>query len=74
MALHQMAWYGSTPIGALTMGWMIQATSPRAPFVLGGVATLLCAAALVRGDRRLLSGLGALRHRDVEPRGLSFER
>jgi MFS family permease len=74
MALHQMAWYGSTPIGALAMGWVIQATSPRAPFVLGGVATFLCAAALVRGARRLPSGLGALRHRDLEPTGLSFER
>ena len=48
MALHQMAWYGSTPIGALAMGWVIQATSPRVPFVLGGVAALACAAALVR--------------------------
>jgi MFS family permease len=48
MALHQMAWYGSTPIGALAMGWVIQATSPRVPFVLGGVAALLCAVALVR--------------------------
>jgi MFS family permease len=48
MALHQMAWYGSTPIGALAMGWVIQATSPRVPFVLGGVAAVVCAAALVR--------------------------
>jgi len=48
MALHQMAWYGSTPIGALGMGWIIQLISPRAPFVLGGVAALACAVALVR--------------------------
>ena len=46
MALHQMAWFGSTPIGALAMGWVIQATSPRVPFVLGGLAALGCAAAL----------------------------
>ena len=52
MALHQMAWYGSTPIGALAMGWVIQTTSPRAPFVLGGLATLACAVALVRAARR----------------------
>ena len=52
MALHQMAWYGSTPIGALAMGWVIQATSPRAPFVLGGLAALACAAALVRAAAR----------------------
>ena len=47
MALHQMAWFGSTPIGALAMGWVIQATSPRVPFVLGGTAALVCAAALL---------------------------
>jgi len=44
MALHQMAWYGSTPIGAVAMGWVVQASSPRAPFVLGGLAALGCAA------------------------------
>ncbi len=52
MALHQMALYGSTPIGALAMGWVIQATSPRVPFVLGGLAALGCAAALARAARR----------------------
>jgi MFS family permease len=52
MALHQMAWYGSTPIGALTMGWVIQTTSPRAPFLLGGLAALACAVALVRAFGR----------------------
>lgn len=46
MALHQMAWFGSTPIGALAMGWIIQATSPRAPFVLGATAAVACAAAV----------------------------
>jgi MFS family permease len=48
MALHQMAWNGSTPLGALAMGWVIQAATPRAPFVLGGLAALACAAALAR--------------------------
>jgi predicted MFS family arabinose efflux permease len=53
MAIHQMAWNGSTPLGALAMGWIIQTTSPRAPFVLGGIAALACAAALTRAaDRR----------------------
>lgn len=46
MALHQMAWYGSTPIGALVMGWLVQSTSPRMPFVVGGVAALASAVAL----------------------------
>ena len=44
MALHQLALHGSTPIGALAMGWVIQTTSPRAPFVLAGLAALACAA------------------------------
>jgi MFS family permease len=56
MALHQMALYGSTPIGALAMGWVIQATSPRAPFVLGSLAAFACAVALARALRRHASG------------------
>lgn len=46
MALQQMAWFGSTPLGAIGMGWVIQATSPRAPFVIGAVAAVACALAL----------------------------
>ena len=48
MALHQIAWNGSTPLGAIAVGWIIQTTSPRAPFVLGSLAALTCAAALAR--------------------------
>lgn len=47
MALQQMAWFGSTPIGALLMGWVIQISSPRVPFAIGGLATLACAAAVL---------------------------
>jgi MFS family permease len=47
MALHQMAWFGTTPIGALLMGWVIQVSSPRVPFALGGISALLCAVAVV---------------------------
>ena len=47
MGLHQMAWFGTTPIGALLVGWIIQVSSPRVPFALGGLAALLCAAAVV---------------------------
>ncbi len=47
MALHQMAWFGTTPIGALLMGWVIQVSSPRVPFVLGGLSALLCAIAVM---------------------------
>ncbi|MCY7300596.1 MAG: MFS transporter [Ilumatobacteraceae bacterium] len=46
MALHQMAWFGSTPIGALFMGWIIHVSSLRVPFVLGALASLISAAAL----------------------------
>jgi predicted MFS family arabinose efflux permease len=51
MALHQMAWFGSTPIGALLMGWVIQVSSPRVPFALGGAAALGCALAVAGGRR-----------------------
>ena len=46
MALHQMAAFGSTPIGALLMGWVIQVSSPRMPFAPGGFSALACAAAM----------------------------
>ena len=51
MALHQMALFGSTPIGALLMGWVIQHSSPRTPFALGGLSALLCAVGVI-GWRR----------------------
>ena len=47
MALQQMAWFGSTPIGALLMGWIIQISSARVPFALGGLSALGCAAAVL---------------------------
>ncbi len=50
MALHQMALFGTTPLGALLIGWIIQATSARVPFALGGVTALICAAA-IQGSR-----------------------
>ncbi len=46
MALHQMALFGSTPIGALLIGWVIHVTTPRVPFALGGLTALTCAAAV----------------------------
>ncbi len=47
MALHQTALFGSTPIGALLMGWVIHVSSPRLPFLLGGIAALLSAAYVI---------------------------
>ncbi|MCU1399879.1 MAG: transporter, partial [Acidimicrobiales bacterium] len=56
MALHQTALFGSTPIGALLMGWVIHVTSPRVPFVLGGMSALVCAAVVVgRRSRRVVT-------------------
>jgi predicted MFS family arabinose efflux permease len=46
MALHQMALFGSTPIGAILMGWVIQISSPRVPFAVGGLSALVCAIAV----------------------------
>ncbi len=53
MALHQMALFGTTPLGALLIGWIIQATSARVPFALGGLTALICAVAVYRPHRRV---------------------
>jgi MFS family permease len=47
MSLHTIAWQGTTPIGALFMGWLIEASSPRVPFYLGGIAAIACAVAII---------------------------
>jgi len=47
MSLYQIAWQGTTPIGALFMGWLIEATSPRVPFYLGGISALICAIVII---------------------------
>lgn len=64
MALHQMALFGSTPLGALLMGWVIQHSSPRLPFALGGLSALLCATAVVgrRSRRAVPSGEQVFTH------------
>ncbi len=55
MALHQMAWFGSTPIGAIAMGWVIEATSPRVPFALGAIAALASAGYLLQRHPKFVS-------------------
>jgi MFS family permease len=52
MALHQIAWQGTTPIGALIIGWLIEATSPRVPFILAAVTAGVCGVAVAVGGRR----------------------
>ncbi len=74
MALHQMALFGSTPIGALAMGWVIQTTSPRVPFVLGAVAALACAAVLVRAAARHAASSEAMTARTTMPSPRALER
>ena len=46
MSLHQIAWYGSTPVGALLTGWLIQISSPRTPFFVGAASAFACALVL----------------------------
>lgn len=62
MALHQMAWFGSTPIGALLMGWVISVSSPRVPFALGAVSAGGCAVAVLgsRVWRSTVDGRGRI--------------
>jgi len=62
MSLHQIAWFGSTPIGALLMGALIEATSTRVPFFVGAASALLCGAVIMRPRRQAgatLVGQGA---------------
>lgn len=68
MALHQMAWYGSTPFGALLMGWVVQTISPRAPFVLGSGTTVACAAAIAVSARRSVPS-NTIEHESPAPVG-----
>lgn len=62
MGLHQIAWFGSTPIGALLMGWIIEASSPRVPFFIGAASALACAAAILVRGRDHQAGAGAVDH------------
>lgn len=62
MGLHQMAWFGSTPIGALLMGWVIEASSPRAPFFIGAASALACAVVIASRGGRHQAGAGAVDH------------
>jgi MFS family permease len=43
MALYSVVFLGSTPIGALLVGWLAEVAGPRAGLVLGGVAALAAA-------------------------------
>lgn len=61
MSLYTVAWGGTTIFGALAIGALIDAVSPRAAMVVGGVTTLVVSVLLLAWARR--------RGRETEPRG-----
>jgi MFS family permease len=52
MSLYTMAWGGTTIFGALAIGALIDAVSPRAALVVGGVVTLTVSALVLWWARR----------------------
>ena len=59
MSLFSIGFFGTTPIGALISGALISALSPRWPFYVGGLATMVAAGAVlstVTGKRGLQPG------------------
>lgn len=50
MALWSIAFLGTTPIGGPLVGWVGEHLGPRAGLALGGIATIVAAAALSRLD------------------------
>src|SRR3954447_4177432 len=57
MALYSVVFLGSTPIGAPLIGWLAQASGPRAGLAVGGLAALVTgvvvALSLRRADERV---------------------
>jgi MFS family permease len=41
MAIYGMVFLGSTPIGAVMIGWLAEHYGPRAGFVVGGVVAII---------------------------------
>jgi MFS family permease len=66
MSLYSVVFLGSTPIGAPLVGWLAQATSPRAGLALGGAAALVAAAGARVAYARW--GEGALKLGERHPR------
>ena len=61
MSLNAIAFLGSTPIGALLLGYVSDASSPRVALVIGGVASLVGSVPLfVLGARQRRSGTEGL--------------
>ena len=68
MSLNAIAFLGSTPIGALLLGYVSDTTNPRVALVIGGVATLVAVIPLfVLGARQRRLGTEGLVLSDEEP-------
>lgn len=52
MTLLTLGWFGTTPVGALLIGWIADALSPRAAMAVAGATCLVCAAALALRKER----------------------
>ncbi len=53
IALHQMIFLGSIPLGGPLLGWMIEAWGPRSGFVVAGATALVAGVVLLPRLRRL---------------------
>lgn len=51
MTLLTLGWFGTTPVGALLIGWIADAYSPRAAMGVAASTCLVCAAALLAPRR-----------------------
>ena len=68
MALYNMAFLGTTPIGAVLVAWLASSFTARAPFVAGGAAVALTGAAtLLLTPRRTGAGRSVDRHPPTKP-------
>ena len=52
MSFYMLGIMGTTPIGGLIVGWVIDAVDPRAALALGGASAIVCAAVIMlQGNR-----------------------
>ncbi|SHN46106.1 Predicted arabinose efflux permease, MFS family [Cryptosporangium aurantiacum] len=66
MSLLTLGWFGTTPVGALVIGWVADAYSARAAMVVAGGTCLVCAFALLTpGCRRGAVGMTPKREGEV---------
>ena len=68
MAIYGMVFLGSTPVGAIIVGWLGEVSGARAGFVLGALAAFVAGAwsTVVAADAREPTGRGAV-EAELEP-------